>query len=248
MVSRFRILFRQLNFNLFLYLVFTKFSEKFLQILFGLNSFYSKRIFSQGGEDFIIDHLFKDKTNGIFVDVGCNQPIEFNNTFGLYLRGWKGINIDGNQDLIDLYSKYRPNDISISKLISDTETELTFFVSKSNKVSTIDEKFYNDNNKSFEYNSNDFVKAKTVRLDKILREFNFNHIDLLSIDVEGHDLNVLSSINLDNIRPDVICIEDHQFNIDNLFESYIYIFLKEKKYKLKYYAISSCYYVNDDKL
>ena len=37
-----------------------------------------------------ITHL----NNGIYIDVGCNHPIKFNNTYLLYKRGWSGINID----------------------------------------------------------------------------------------------------------------------------------------------------------
>jgi hypothetical protein len=125
---------------------------------------------------------------------------------------------------------------------------VTYYVSTSNKVSTIDENFYKDNNKSFEYNSLDFIKVPTFRLDTILlnSKIDTNNIDLLTIDVEGHDINVLFSVNLNKIRPKVICIEDHQMKIDDLQNSDIYNHLIKNRYKLKYYAISSCFYIEEN--
>ena len=248
MFKKIKLLYKVLPIILFLYLLITKIFERIFIIVFRLKNFTYKVTFSQGGEDLILEHLFKNKLTGFFIDVGCNHPIESNNTFNLYKKGWKGINIDGNIDLIKLYSKYRPQDISICKLISDTESFVTYYVSKSNKVSTINENFYNDNNNSFEYDSLDFVKMSTSRLDTVLlySKIDTSKIDLLTIDVEGHDINVLFSINLNKIRPTVICIEDHQFNIVDLNESDIYNYLIDNRYKLKYYSISSCFYIEEN--
>ncbi len=248
MYSKIKILYKQLHFNLFLYLFLVKVFEKTLSIVLFVKHFTYKNSFSQGGEDIILNHLFKNKSNGFFIDIGCNHPIESNNTFNLYTKGWRGLNIDGNNSLINLYPKFRPNDISLCQIISDTEKFVTFYISKSNKVSTIDETFYKDNNNAFEYNSDDFIKLPSIRLDKILKntDVDTKNIDLLTIDVEGHDINVLLSLDLNIIRPKVICIEDHQINIKELETSNIYNYLIEKRYKLKYYAISSCFYIDEN--
>jgi FkbM family methyltransferase len=248
MFSKIKLLYNQLPITLFIYLLIVKVFDKTLTILFCMKHYSYKISFSQGGEDVILEHLFKNKKTGIFIDVGCNHPIESNNTFYLYKKGWKGLNIDGNIKLINLYSKFRPNDISLCKIVSDTEKIVTYYVSKSNKVSTIDEKFYQENNNSFEYNSGDFVNSPTFRLDNILLNTNIDtgNIDLLTIDVEGHDINVLFSINLIKIRPKVICIEDHEIKLDDLHCSEIYKYLIKNGYTMKYYAISSCFYIDEN--
>ena len=77
--------------------------------------------YSQNGEDIVLSYLFHDVRDGFYIDVGCNHPVIGNNTFNFYLAGWRSINIDGNQKLIDLYCKDRPGDISLCKLVSDTK-------------------------------------------------------------------------------------------------------------------------------
>ena len=42
----------------------------------------------------LADEFFKKKMSGFYVDVGCHQPLLNNNTYRLYKRGWRGINID----------------------------------------------------------------------------------------------------------------------------------------------------------
>ena len=53
---------------------------------------YSKQSYSLSNVDLIVDRLFKNKEKGIYIDVGCNHPIKYNNTYLLHKRGWVGIN------------------------------------------------------------------------------------------------------------------------------------------------------------
>ena len=56
----------------------------FLKIYY---SKYSKTSYSISSVDLIIDRIFKDIKKGIYIDVGCNHRIKFNNTYLLYKRG-----------------------------------------------------------------------------------------------------------------------------------------------------------------
>ena len=56
--------------------------------------FKKRSSYSMDGEDLIISDYFKNKSKGFYIDVGCYHPIHRNNTFLLYKKGWKGINID----------------------------------------------------------------------------------------------------------------------------------------------------------
>ena len=46
------------------------------------------------GIDMIVNDIFKNKKKGVFIDVGCHHPFINNNTYLLYKKGWRGINID----------------------------------------------------------------------------------------------------------------------------------------------------------
>ena len=57
------------------------------------------------------------------MDLGSFHPIHFSNTLLLYLRGWRGVNVDGNKEMIEIFKKIRPLDINIAKYLSDYEGE-----------------------------------------------------------------------------------------------------------------------------
>jgi|TARA_B110001452_G_scaffold258424_1_gene253567 hypothetical protein len=54
--------------------------------------YYEK--YSKSSVDLIIGRLFSNKSNGIYIDVGCNHPIKYKNTYLLHKKGWNGIKID----------------------------------------------------------------------------------------------------------------------------------------------------------
>lgn len=54
----------------------------------------SGNFYSQAGQDLFVLDALGNKTHGLYVDIGCSQPREINNTFRLEQLGWSGINID----------------------------------------------------------------------------------------------------------------------------------------------------------
>jgi hypothetical protein len=53
---------------------------------------YCLSLYSQEGEDLILQRIFEHKQKGFYVDVGDYHPFLFSNTYIFYLRGWRGIN------------------------------------------------------------------------------------------------------------------------------------------------------------
>jgi FkbM family methyltransferase len=199
--------------------------------------------FSQFDEDIVLKHLLRGKQAGIYVDVGCNDPILLSNTFFLYLNGWKGVCIDANEKLCKKFSKIRPLDTVVLSAVSDVEKEVVFYVSDSAPAaSTIDQEQLLEWKKHWEFNRE--VKMKTRRLEEILDQHlpMASEIDVLSIDVEGHDLNVLKSINLAKYRPVFIVIELHDFNLANRGSNAVVDYLAENEYELYYYSIINGYF------
>jgi len=84
---------------------------------------YSKKSYSLSNVDLIIERIFKKKDKGIFIDVGCNHPIKYNNTYLLYKKGWSGINIDLDTESINQFNKLRTRDINIQTLITSYDNE-----------------------------------------------------------------------------------------------------------------------------
>ena len=219
------------------------------------NKISKKNYFSFSGVDIIIENIFREKNNGFYVDVGCQHPIKNNNTYLLHKKGWEGINLDLDTDNINLFNVARPNDHNINIAVSNKlgETDLYFYHKKS-PINTIDKK------------TSDFQKAqvssikkiKTNTLDNIINNSKYNKkkIDLLSVDVEGHELQVLEGLNLSLYKPDVIVVEFldlstkklevKNLNIENLFKTELYKYLNSKNYILVNYIYSDLIFINKD--
>lgn len=206
---------------------------------------FSVSSYSQTGEDRIISHLLGSEKSGFYVDVGCNHPKKCSNTFALYKKGWRGLMIDANNELINEAKRIRINDEVICALVSDVEQEMTFTEFEDPLLSSVDAThiaLWNRNEKR-KIRARKIVKSKTLGaiLKKIDAPKNFQ---LLTIDVEGHDFKVLKSVDLDVYRPTLIVIEIHEFDLENAQSNKIYSYLKEQCYAMVGYAINNGYFLD----
>ena len=54
-----------------------------------------ERNFSQAGQDLFVISMLGGKRNGVFLNLGCNQPILINNTYLLEREfDWNGLSVD----------------------------------------------------------------------------------------------------------------------------------------------------------
>ena len=171
----------------------------YYQLIFRYKLFYKRKNYSQFNEDLFLVDFFHNKKKGKFVDLGAFHPIRYNNTHLLYKKGWSGTNIDLNPVAIDMFNIARNRDINICALMSE----------KSN----IEKNVYYEHGFSA-VNSLVLTKElkKVLKKVKIMKTKTFddlvNHdFDFLNIDLEGHDYEVLRTINLTKYKPSLICIE-----------------------------------------
>ena len=76
---------------------------KFIKVF--IKSMTHKKIsYSYGGIDSLILDIFKNQKQGFYLDIGCGHPIKNNNTYLLNKKGWRGINIDLDEENIDLFN------------------------------------------------------------------------------------------------------------------------------------------------
>ena len=179
--------------------------------------------YADNGEDIIIQGLFNNKNDGFYIDVGCYHPIRASLTHLLYKKGWKGVNIDISKDTINLFNIARPNDKNINVGIADKQGE-DFYYQSSHINQANSFKFY-DNVKK--------VKVQITTLDNIIKNLGIKEIDFLNIDVEYRDFKALQGLDLNNVRPSLIAIEDNDaYDIADVVNSDIYKYMTDKEYFL----------------
>ncbi len=179
------------------------------------------------GEDLVIIENFKNIKNGIYVDAGCYHPLHLNNTFLLYKKGWRGINIDLSEYSIDLFNYLRPDDININNAVTNFDGEIKFYYQK--KLSQLTSVKKDTAIRRMQGKIKE-KKIKALKLDTILENSKYKNkqIDLLNIDVEGGDFDALRSIDLNIYKPKIICIEIDE---ENILSSETYNYLLNLNYK-----------------
>ena len=205
------------------------------------NYFYKKKSYSMEKEDLEINKFLKRIDNGFYVDVGGYHPTHRNNTYLLYKKNWRGINIDLSKFSIDLFNYIRPDDINLNIAVSNKEGAITYYFQK--KLSQLNTIKKNIAEKRMQGEIRE-QQISSSRLTSILNKTKFKNrkIDFLNIDAEGADYDVLKSLDFNIYRPRLICVE---IDIKNTKQSEIYIFLKKMRYTRRWSATFSHLFTDD---
>jgi hypothetical protein len=160
--------------------------------------------YSYGNEELIVRDFFQDRRGGVFVDVGCAWPILNSNTYYLEQHlGWGGIGVDGLAEYADGWRASRPRSVFVNALVT----------ARSDEVETLYKVF------GWAMSTAELELAKTlpvlgavqvpgITLDDLLARHGVTELDFLSIDVEGHQQEVLSGFDVARWKPELVCIED----------------------------------------
>lgn len=173
--------------------------------------------YAQNGEDLILAHYFFK--HGIekptYLDVGANHPRFISNTYHAYLKGGRGVCIEPNPKLAEKYRRVRPGDTVLQIGVGiDARKEADFYIfpDAAHGLSTFSKE-------EAEYWARVGMKGvgkiqyeKVVRVPLItMNEIFETHFKssphILSIDVEGLDLELLQTIDFSRFKPLTIIVE-----------------------------------------
>ena len=168
------------------------------------------KFYSQNGEDVLLNEIFKGKSDGYFVEVGCIDGRRFSNTLHFEEKGWKGLCIEAHQDFIEDLIKNRPNSTIVPCAVSAEDKEsVTFYSNKRGSLSTLDktqEDLFREKYKDYFHG---FVPQEVEQrsLNTIFQENGVGKIDLMSLDIEGHEIEALKGLDLKKYSPTVMVVE-----------------------------------------
>ncbi|MBL7780872.1 MAG: FkbM family methyltransferase [Saprospiraceae bacterium] len=195
-----------------------------------------KKSYSQDGEDVVLYSFFGHKKGykGFFVDVGAHHPVRFSNTWMLYRKGWRGINIDPTPGCMKPFNWLRPGDINLELGVGSTSGVLTFYCFNEPALNTFNKQVAEERNTGKPYRIVKSIDVPIKTLSQILQENlpQGQHIDFISIDVEGLDLDVLRSNDWSLFRPSYILVEDTRFHIKQVSQSEINNYLESIGYQI----------------
>jgi len=198
--------------------------------------------YSQEGESLIIDRLFDFRDNGTYVDVGAHHPKRFSNTYDLYKRGWTGVNIDPAPGLQEKFELARPADRFFPVAVSNSDSLRNFFLFDEPALNTFDESLVKEYQECG-YTLIDSLLIESRQMSSLLDECEFEQpIDLMSIDVEGNELQVLQSNNWDRYHPKVVLVEILGFDLSRAEEFPVHNFMMDLGYILVAKTFNTIFY------
>ena len=130
----------------------------------------------------------------------------------------------------------RPKEINVNIGVSSEEGEKTlFFLDETNTQNTLSKNqlIFLKNHHNIKDEEIIKKKIKTKKLDNILDEYNFHDIDFMNLDIEGHELEVIKTINFKKTKVKYMCVEMINHNDISVKNSnQIEILLKEHNFDL----------------
>ena len=211
-----------------------------------INRYYHKS-YSQEGEDMILRRIFENNKNGFYVDVGAYHPKLFSNTYFFYKKGWRGINIEPNPESIQLFNAQRYMDINLSVGVSNIPSERIYYMFNEPALNTFEENIAKMSSRSGEqYYQIGKIPVKVRRLETILEENlpKDQNIDFISIDVEGHELNVIQSNDWEKFRPKCLLVEVLESNIQSIMQSQLHGCMTAANYTLYAKTANTIFYMD----
>lgn len=173
----------------------------------------------QGCIEYKILPYLQEIENGVFFEAGAHDGLFQSNTKILEDLGWSGVLVEPSVDAYNLCKLNRKCVVENYALVSfDYKDEFIYGTFNSTPRSAV-------SNQDNYYAKK--VKAKT--LNSILLENNITHVDFLSLDVEGYELEALKGVNFDLINFNFLLIE---VNSDSYSLEDMVNFLNKKGFKL----------------
>ena len=199
------------------------------------------RFYSQHGEDYLLELLFAEKNDGCFVEVGCIDGSRFSNTLHFEEKGWSGLCIEAHGDYIGILERNRPNSQVVHCAVGEAnEDKAIFYANARGSLSTLDktkeEEFKTKFPNYFTGFKEQIVKKKT--LNSIFTENGLSKIDLLSLDIEGYEIQALQGLDLGACAPEVIVVESdsrlHEQRLDEIIIPRSYVKMMKLVYNIFY--------------
>ena len=173
---------------------------------------------SQVGQDkYIYEAFFKNKRNGVFVDIGAHDGLTFSNSYFFEKElGWSGICIEPRTHLFEKLKACR-SCACVRACISDETGTVPFLNIEgvdemlSGMVSTYDQRQLDIVMNDIRYHGGQIktIQVPSVLLQELLQLHSMNHVDFLSVDTEGGELEILKTIDFEKITIDVITVENN---------------------------------------
>ena len=169
----------------------------------------NKDSYAQHGEDKLVEQLLPNGVNS-FIDIGANDGVLFSNTYKFAKYGATGLCIEPSPRS---YTKLKLNHLFHSKI-----TCINYAISnRDGKIYFIEDGYEETLSRVSNSNEEGSKEIQCCTFNTILNKYpNFKDIDLLSVDVEGHEYEVFRSLLKNSLKIKLIIIESDKSKFEKL--------------------------------
>ena len=171
---------------------------------------HSRSSFSQFGEDASVMEFFRTigKRKITYVDIGANDPVIHSNTYAFYREGSTGLLVDANPSICRRLRSKRPRDTVFHRGIAAVSgPPLKLSIMDLDGLSSLSQEWSARLSEEGLGRKVAEIEVPVFGINETLHEFGRTDIDFASLDVEGLDLDVVSSWDFDRFRPLLFCVE-----------------------------------------
>src|SRR5262245_21063522 len=164
-----------------------------------------RAVFPDDMEDELKADFFGTMRDGYFVEVGANDPKRGSQTWALEQIGWKGVLVEPQPDLAERLRRDRKARVVEAACSSPANGHRTMTLQLAGPHSSLNGALVAPG-----VTPRGLIEVPVRTLDDVLQDAEAPApIDFASIDVEGHELDVLKGFELGRWRPRLVLIEDH---------------------------------------
>ena len=196
-------------------------SNSLLLDLHIMSNTYGLDFKGQYGQDIIAYLCLKNKKNGFYIDIGAYDGIRLSNTYIFEKLGWKGFCVEASPKNFEALQKNRKCDLYNCAVSSKNVGKAKFLTSTVGVLDVLDTHNTEGHKKRIEKESDknmEYVEVDTMTFEELMSNYkDINHIDFMSLDIEGGELDVLKSIDFDKYSFGLITVE-YNDNYDEILE------------------------------
>jgi len=172
---------------------------------------------SQIGQSKFVDQLLSGRRNGFFVECGAVDGEYLSNSLFFELeRNWTGLLIEANPNYHRALLDKNRRAYVMNACLSPERRPMTALMQPAAELGGISDKMHQSHLQYIGSIRRPEVSVNCFPLNSIMAAINVSHVDYLSLDVEGPELEILRTVDWTRLHIDVMTVEYRIYGGDAL--------------------------------